>query len=170
LLLSPLRSTGPKTCNLIDAEKVHFIGCDFFEVQPKLPATPDVFLLRTIIHDWSDKYSIKLLSNLRTVAGPNTKLVLIDSIVNYACEAPSEASILGKDAEPKVPAPLLPNLGGANLLAYEVDIVLVSSLNSGERTIDGYKNIIEASGWKLVEFRKNPASKIWWPALICVPA
>lgn len=73
-----------------------------------------------IIHDWSDKYAIKLLKNLRAAAGPHTKLVLIDSIVNYACETPAQ----NKLAEDKVPAPLLPNLGGATLLAYEVDIVV----------------------------------------------
>lgn len=77
-----------------------------------------------IIHDWSDKYAVKLLKNLRAAAGPNTKLVLIDSIVNYACEAPNNSGILGTESAEKVPAPLLPNLGGANLLAYEVDIVV----------------------------------------------
>lgn len=117
------------TCCICIAPSRSHVGCDFFEAQPKLPATPDVFLLRTIIHDWSDKYAIKLLKNLRAAAGPNTRLVLVDSIVNYACEAPSETTILGKASEPKVPAPLLPNLGGANLLAYEVDVVVRSIFN-----------------------------------------
>lgn len=151
----------------IESGKVHFVGCDFFEPQPALPATPDVFLLRMILHDWSDKYCIKLLRNLRNAAGPDTKLVIIDSIISYACEAPLKT---GTEAAPSPPKPLLPNLGGANLLAYEVDIVVMSCLHSAERTADGFQSVVEASGWKLVEIRKNPASKIWWPSIICVPA
>ena len=125
------------------------IGCDFFDTQPKLPTTPDVFLLRTIVHDWSDKYSIKLLSNLRAAAGPNTKLVLIDSIINYACEAPSETTLLGKGNEPKVPAPLLPNLGGANLLAYEVDVVVRRSIY----LIFNLLTELSPKAWILLELR-----------------
>ncbi|THH07842.1 hypothetical protein EW145_g3108 [Phellinidium pouzarii] len=135
------------TANLpshISSGKVHFIGTDFFERQPKLPATPAVFLMRTILHDWSDKYSIKILRNLRAAAGPETKLVLVDSIIDYACDAPNQSALLSKG--PKPPAPLLPNMGGANLLSYEVDLVILASLNSGERTIDGYISIIEAGG------------------------
>ncbi|KAI5119658.1 hypothetical protein M0805_007749 [Coniferiporia weirii] len=151
----------------ISAGKVHFIGGDFFDVQPTLPSTPDVFLLRQIVHDWSDKYVIKLFRRLRDAAGPSTKLVIVDSIIDYACNAPSKYPL---DNGLKPPAPLLPNMGGANLLPYTVDLVVMSCINSGERTIDGHNSVIEAGGWKLVEVRKNPGSKIWWPTLIAVPA
>ncbi|KAI5119663.1 hypothetical protein M0805_007754 [Coniferiporia weirii] len=154
----------------VTAGKVHFIGLDFFEAQPKLPATPDVFLMRTVLHDWSDKYSIKILRNLRAAAGAQTRLVLVDSIIDYACAAPNQVALTGASPAPAPPAPLLPNMGGANLLSYEVDLVMLSSLNSAERTIDGYISIIEEGGWKLLEVRKNPGSKIWWPSLVCVPA
>lgn len=74
-----------------------------------------------ILHDWSDKYSIKLLRNLRNAAGPDTKLVIVDSIISYACDAPHQSNA---EDDPRPPKPLLPNLGGANLLAYEVDVVV----------------------------------------------
>lgn len=95
------------------------VATDFFEKQPKLPATPDVFLLRMIIHDWPDKYAVKILSQLRAAAGPRTKLLIVDCVVDYACDP----STLGNLPAPApVPAPLLPNLGGANLLTYSVDV------------------------------------------------
>ena len=98
---------------------------DFFEAQPALPSTPDVFLLRQVIHDWSDKYAIKILKQLRLSAGPHTKLLIIDCVVEHACDTPH----LGpSSSSPSVPAPLLPNLGGANLLTYTVDLA-VSVIN-----------------------------------------
>ena len=98
---------------------------DFFEAQPALPSTPDVFLLRQVIHDWSDKYAIKILKQLRLSAGPHTKLLIIDCVVEYACDTPH----LGQSSSStSVPAPLLPNLGGANLLTYTVDLA-VSVIN-----------------------------------------
>lgn len=96
------------------------VGCNFFESQPVLPAIPDIFVLRMILHDWSDKLAVKLLRNLRETAGPNTRLLIIDNIMKFACEALDESN----ESSTRVPKPLLPNLGGANQLAYEVDMVV----------------------------------------------
>ena len=94
---------------------------DLFQEQPSLPATPDVFLLRQIVHDWPDKYAINILSHLRKVAGQDTKLLIVDCVVDYACD-----SSLNSIPSSALPAPLLPNLGGANLLTYSVDVVVSS--------------------------------------------
>ncbi|EJD00206.1 O-methyltransferase [Fomitiporia mediterranea MF3/22] len=139
--------------------KVQFIGTDFFEAQPKLPGTPDVFLLRMITHDWADLYAIKILRRLRDAAGPNTKLILIDCVLDYACGS----------GENKPPPPLLGNLGGGNLLSYSVDLTVFGMLNAGERTALGFEEILSASGWQLQEIRKSPVSPMWWPSIISVP-
>ena len=100
-------------------------GLDFFDKQPALPGTPDVFILRQIVHDWSDKYVIKLLKNLRSVATTKTKLLVIDTIIEYACKIPKSSTLSVKGLEtPIPPEPLLPNLGGANLTPYTVDLVV----------------------------------------------
>lgn len=91
---------------------------DFFKAQPKSSRKPDVYLLRQIIHDWSDKYCVQLLKNLSAEAGPNTKLLIVDDVVDYSCNSGNE---------PGPPAPLLHNLGGANLLPYSVDIIVSSA-------------------------------------------
>ncbi|PAV21555.1 S-adenosyl-L-methionine-dependent methyltransferase [Pyrrhoderma noxium] len=146
--------------------KVKFIGVNFFEPQPRLHQAPDVFLLRQITHDWSDKYCIKILRNLRDIASPTTMLVVIDSIMKYACNTSVKEKFV---LDVKPPPPLLPNMGGANILSYTVDNLIMSTINAGERTLGGFISIFEASGWELVEIRKNTGSKIWWPSLICVP-
>lgn len=98
-----------------------FIATDFFDEQPVLPGEPGVFLLRNITHDWSDKYAVKILRQLRDAAIPSTKLVLISCITDYACRLPDD------EAEAP-PAPLLANLGGANIFPYSFDLAVCELL------------------------------------------
>ncbi|EJD00229.1 S-adenosyl-L-methionine-dependent methyltransferase [Fomitiporia mediterranea MF3/22] len=140
---------------------MQFIGTDFFDAQPQLPGPVSVFLLRMIIHDWSDKYAIMLLRRLRDAAGPSTKLVIIDNILDYACGSGDEIE--------RPPAPLLSNMGGANAVSYSADVAVFGVLNAGDRTIGGFKDILSSSGWKLQEIRRNSSSSIFKPAMISVP-
>ena len=97
------------------------MGVNFFDPQPKLPKVPDVFLLRMIMHDWPDKYAIQILKRLREAAGETTKLVVIDTVLNYACESDGSSANPFMSAPPK---PLLPNMGAASLLPYNVDLAV----------------------------------------------
>lgn len=106
----PIHLNHPMTRSVIEA--------NFFDEQPALPGVPGVFLLRIIVHDWSDKYAIKILRRLRDAAAPTTKLVLISCITDYACRTPND------DETEVPPAPLLPNLGGANLFPYLFDLTV----------------------------------------------
>ncbi|OCB85132.1 S-adenosyl-L-methionine-dependent methyltransferase [Sanghuangporus baumii] len=146
----------------VDENKVHFLGVDFFEEQPKLPGPVDVFLLRNVIHDWPDKYAIKILRHLRNAAGPNTKLLVIDNVLDHVCGTDQDAT--------RPPSPLLPNLGGASLLSYSADVAVFCVLNAGERTIEGFKDILTPSGWKFHGVRKNPISPVFKPAVTAGPA
>lgn len=76
------------------------------------------------MHDWSDEYCVKILTQLKVAAGSNTKLVLMDSIMPFACHDPSADS---KTAIPgavphEAPAPLLANFGAVNEMGYNADI------------------------------------------------
>lgn len=95
---------------------------DFFEPQPQKSAA--VYLLKQILHDWSDEYCVKILTQLRVAAAPKTKLVLMDSIMPFACHDPGtdiKSGIPG--AVPReAPAPLLANFGAVNEMGYNADI------------------------------------------------
>lgn len=63
-----------------------FRGHNIFTEQPVRDA--DIFLLRSILHDWSDKYALQILRNLRPALQHNTKI-----IINEVClPEPGEAS------------------------------------------------------------------------------
>ena len=101
---------------------------DFFSPQPIKNA--DVFLLRSILRDWSNTKAVEILRQLREAAIPGkTKLVVIDAIVGYACAA-DQGKILGaenivfegSDKGGGVPVGLLPNFGRAGARNYYLDL------------------------------------------------
>ncbi|EJD00244.1 S-adenosyl-L-methionine-dependent methyltransferase [Fomitiporia mediterranea MF3/22] len=154
----------------VSAGKVHFIDTDFLKEQPGLPGPPDVFLLRWVLHDWSDKYCIQILKNLRKVAiVGKTSLVIVESVMDYACKV-QETPVKETGAVVKsAPAPLLPNFGGANTLSYAIDIIVSTNLNAGERTIQGFINLLESCGWQFSQIRRLSGSKMFWPSIIAIP-
>ena len=76
------------------------------------------------------------MSRLRAAAGPDTKLLIGDMLLQHACadEAEYKAADGSETTFPFVTkdSPLLPNLGVANILGYLMDIV-VSLLSSAPR-------------------------------------
>lgn len=58
--------------------RIDFMGYDFFTVQPVKNA--DVYYFRWIFHNWSDKYCLRILSNLIPALKPKSRV-----IVNDAC-------------------------------------------------------------------------------------
>ncbi|KAF7791494.1 hypothetical protein EIP86_002510 [Pleurotus ostreatoroseus] len=96
---------------------------------PNLPARPDVFFMRTILHDWSDPFARKILINLRHAAKPETKLLIIDTLIEYACNHDGDTSEQNKQNipgyEPQVaPKPLLSNMGYSSIASYDLDMVV----------------------------------------------
>jgi 6-hydroxytryprostatin B O-methyltransferase len=59
--------------------RIDFQVHDFFEVQPIKDA--EVYLLRFICHDYSDKYAAKILGNIVPAMGSNSRMVLMDGIM-----------------------------------------------------------------------------------------
>lgn len=95
---------------------------DFFKPQPHNNAS--VFLLKIIIHDWSDEFCVKLLARLREAATKDTVLLLIESIMPFAChDSQGDDNYEIPGAVPhEAPAPLLANYGHTNLMGYNADI------------------------------------------------
>ncbi len=122
---------------------------DFFNAQPI--QKPAVFYLCTVLHDWSDKYCIKILTQLRAAAGPDTQLVIMDNIISYASPQYTLPKEVPGATTPAPPEPLLPNGGEANIMPYLADMQMLAGLNGSERTVMQYDHIFEASGWKLTK-------------------
>lgn len=103
------------------------LAFDLFEAQPVKNA--NVYVMRYIAHNWSDPYVIKILRRLRQAAGPHSKLILLDHIIDYLSHETGDIlnSVPGA-ARPMAQAPLLPYPDSAIGCGYLLDI-LVSTLH-----------------------------------------
>jgi hypothetical protein len=61
-----------------DHARIERIGGDFFA---EVPAGADAYLMRWIVHDWSDEESVGLLTNVRQVMNPQARLMVVESVI-----------------------------------------------------------------------------------------
>ncbi|KAJ8469560.1 hypothetical protein ONZ45_g16849 [Pleurotus djamor] len=144
---------------------------DFFAPQPETRKSASVYFLKQVLHDWSDEYCVKILSNLRDAAQTTTtKLVLMESIMPFACRAdihgPEGAADTGPNGNVNVnripgavsheaPSPLLANYGIVNEMGYNADIDMFLLFNSQERTIKHMVELLRSTGWEVVKVHRQ---------------
>lgn len=147
----------------LETGQVKFQVHDFFTAQPITNAS--VYLLKQIMHDWSDPYASKILTELRKTAKQDTKLVLIDTVIPFACrysKAEAENAIPGA-VPAEAPEPLLANYGGANEIGYIGDMTMLTVFNSLERTVKHISALLESTGWRLTRIRRDGSSNFLQP-------
>ena len=123
---------------------VEFVSGDMFEAS-SFPANPDVFLMKHILHNWSDDDSCKVLCAMHKASGPNIKLVM-------------GAGVLPEPGEPITP------LGTA---VKKIDL-LMNVINGRERSRKDWEAILSKSRWKLEEIIATHAPLC--QILVCVKA
>ena len=60
------------------ADRLQTHPTNFFEA---VPAGADAYLMRHIIHDWTDEQSLQILGNVRKVLKPEGRLLVVESII-----------------------------------------------------------------------------------------
>jgi hypothetical protein len=73
------------------SDRCSVLAGSFFE---SVPAGADAYLMRHVIHDWTDARSIQILGNCRKVIPRHGRLLLVE----FAMSSANQAS-LGKDAD-----------------------------------------------------------------------
>lgn len=82
-------------------------------------------MIRYVMHNWPDAYCLKLLSNLRAAAGPDSKLLVLDHIVDYLSRDTTDIEIdVPGAARHMAPEPLLPYPDSTIEYAYPMDILV----------------------------------------------
>jgi hypothetical protein len=138
LLDSILRSNPSVTGILFDSEHVvgsvalhgasrgvngrrQNIGGDFFE---SVPTGADAYILKNVLHDWSDEQAVRILANCRRAMGPQAKLLIIELVL-----------------------PLLDDPAFGSLL----DLNMLVMSGGQERTKEEYRSLLENSGFRLTQ-------------------
>lgn len=90
-----------------------------------------MFLLRAVLHDWSDKLATMILRQLResAVIHPyKTSLLIADYIISHTCPDEQVGSISKRKS-----ISLLPTVDSSNSMLYAVDMGVSSGVTCHER-------------------------------------
>lgn len=97
------------------SERCRFVGGDFFK---DIPVAADGFLLRHILHDWSDADAITILRNCRQALPAHGKVLIAEMIL--------------PDGDEPSPVPMF-------------DLMMLVVAGGKERTVAAYGDILEAA-------------------------
>ncbi|KAI1385143.1 putative O-methyltransferase [Hypoxylon trugodes] len=98
---------------------VQFMGHDFFEEQPIKNA--DVYLYRWVLHDWPDKYCVKILRALIPALKHGARVIVMEAVLP--------------------PFGVIPNDMERNLRAMDISMLELS--NAKERDLDEWKTLFQ---------------------------
>ncbi len=100
--------------------RVRLEAHDFFQPQPIQDAA--VYFLRAVCHDWADPWAIKILKHLRSAGSPESKMILVEQILQPLCSAESveKVDVEGAAFQEAGEWPLLPVI---NPTSYLIDMV-----------------------------------------------
>ncbi|KAL8941390.1 MAG: hypothetical protein Q9216_002268 [Gyalolechia sp. 2 TL-2023] len=115
--------------------RVSFQSHDFFDPQPVKGA--DVYLLRLVLHDWSDKYAVMIIRALIPALKPGAKVIVNDRV--------------------------LPALGEAHYLlereGRDYDMYMLAFQNAKERTVEDWKALFSLADQRFEVGRVEQAPK-----------
>jgi O-methyltransferase domain len=107
--------------------RIDVMGGDFFQ---SIPNGADAYLLKHILHDWSDEYCLRILKNIYAVTKPGTKLLVVDAVIGARNE---------------------------HEFAKILDIQMLALLNGKERTQAEWKELLNAAGFQLTRVVPTPS-------------
>jgi hypothetical protein len=104
------------------------IGGDFFQ---SVPAGADAYILRWIIHDWSEAEAVAVLGKVREAVKPGARLILLEELI------------------PETPE-LVPGKW--------IDLLMLAITGGRERTENEYKELLAAARFELEEVVRTSGS------------
>ncbi|KAI1292423.1 O-methyltransferase-domain-containing protein [Xylaria venustula] len=107
-------------------DRVEFVEHDFFTPQTMEPP-PAAFIMRYILHNWADKYAIRILQNLVPAMGKGTKLLIYE----YVLQDQPTTDLTAR-------------------FGFQMDAIMTTVLNAQERTAAGYEHILKAADSRYV--------------------
>lgn len=100
--------------------RITYVGGDFFK--DAIPSC-DLYVMMTVIHDWSDGDSVAILKNLRARAPAGAKLLLVEAVVDESA---------------------------TGSFPIDLDIEMLAFASGRERTEPQWRSVLENAGFKLL--------------------
>jgi len=99
--------------------RVSYVGGDFFK--DPIPAC-DLYLMMTVLHDWSDRESVDILNNLKARAPRGAKLLILEGVVQSKAR---------------------------NDLLIDIDIEMLVMTSGHERSEREWRSVVSSAGMQL---------------------
>jgi SAM-dependent methyltransferase len=122
------------------AERCTFVSGDFFE---SIPSGADAYILKSVIHDWDDEHSARILANCRRAMTEDARLLLIEPILPERSEATALQATLSQH-----------------------DLTMLVALGAQERTEREFSDVLKAAGLRVS--RIVPAGPVY-SIIECLP-
>jgi C-methyltransferase len=101
------------------ADRVRIAQGSFFD---GVPSGGDAYLLKNIIHDWTDDKAVQILRNVRAAAGPDATVLLVELVIpEHNRDFPGKW----------------------------VDLEMLLNLGARERTAAEYRDLLSQAGWRM---------------------
>jgi hypothetical protein len=101
------------------AGRVELVGGDFFT---EVPPGGDLYVLKSVLHDWNDADALRILTNCHRAARPGSTLLLVESVL------------------PTEPGPSVIHL---------INLLMLLQVGGRERTREEHQALLEAAGYRL---------------------
>jgi uncharacterized protein YjiS (DUF1127 family) len=106
-------------CEHAVADRVRIVQGSFFD---GVPSGGDAYLLKNIIHDWTDDKAVQILRNVRAAAGPDATVLLVELVIpEHNRDFPGKW----------------------------VDLEMLLNLGARERTAAEYRDLLSQAGWRM---------------------
>ncbi len=105
------------------SDRCDVVTGDFFT---EVPAGADAYVIKSVIHDWDDSDTVKILSNCRRAMGPASVLLVIEPVLPDVCSASDTGNVMS-------------------------DLNMLVLTEGRERTEAEFRALYEAAGLTLVE-------------------
>jgi hypothetical protein len=105
------------------AGRLEFVGGDFFE---SVPSGADIYIIKSVIHDWNDEKSLAILKNCRAAMSHQSRLLVL---------------------EPHAPEHVGTSPFDMMLVASDINMLLMTG--GCERTEREYRDLIESAGFRV---------------------
>jgi hypothetical protein len=102
------------------SQRCEIIGGDFFE---GVPPGADAYVLKGVIHDWSDEAALKILKNCRRAIHPDGTLLLVETVLSASSD----------------PASAL------------MDLLMMVLTSGRERTESDFRSLLQEAGFSMVQ-------------------
>jgi hypothetical protein len=101
------------------SDRCEVVGGSFFD---EVPGGADAYVLKSILHDWDDDSSVRILRRVREAAQAGAALLIVERVVG--------------DTDP-------------SLVAAMSDLNMMVNTGGAERTLDGWRSLLAGGGFEL---------------------